>query len=77
MRYFCRPLEGDVNPPYFFLPHEEYTKMRYFGDNDGETRILTEDDVETLTKCLRRMLMLDPEQRAKAAEFVSDPCFKG
>ncbi|KAF8246292.1 hypothetical protein K440DRAFT_662229 [Wilcoxina mikolae CBS 423.85] len=49
-RYFCRPLEGDVNPPYFFLPHEEYVKMHYFGDNDGQTRILTEDDVETLTK---------------------------
>jgi hypothetical protein len=62
-----------------YLPLEEMVHLFYFGTKGGhidpETLDLSVADTEMLSRCLRRMLVLDPELRAKAMELVDDPWF--
>jgi hypothetical protein len=44
----------------------------YADDYPSETLQLTRKDLERLGKYLRKMLVVDPKQRAAAAELVSD-----
>ncbi|KAK6198454.1 hypothetical protein LQW54_010283 [Pestalotiopsis sp. IQ-011] len=55
-----------------FLPLEEEIKRHYFDESPSETLEFTRQDLEKLGKYLRRMLIVDPKQRAVAAELVSD-----
>lgn len=44
----------------------------YFDGYPSETLELTRHDLEKMGKYLRKMLIIDPKQRAVAAELVSD-----
>lgn len=55
-----------------FLPLEEEIEEHYLRKSPSKTPEFTEQDLEKLGKYLRRMLIVDPEQRAVAAELVSD-----
>ncbi len=55
-----------------FIPLEEEIQRSYFGSYPSEALQLTRKDLEKLGKYLRKMLVVDPQQRAAAAELASD-----
>jgi hypothetical protein len=55
-----------------FLPLEREIQRRYFDDYPSETLQFTRQDIERLGTYLRKMLVINPKQRATAAELVSD-----
>ncbi|KAL2201500.1 kinase-like domain-containing protein [Corynascus similis CBS 632.67] len=64
--------EPDEDPADDFLPLEEEIQRSYVDGYPSETLQLTGKDLENLGKYLRKMLIVDPQQRATAAELVSD-----
>ncbi|KAI0104252.1 kinase-like domain-containing protein [Nemania sp. FL0031] len=55
-----------------FLPLEEEIQRAYVEDYPSEALQLTKRDLERLGKYLRKMLIVDPQQRATAAELICD-----
>lgn len=54
------------------LPLESRIQKAYVGEWPSEELRITGKDLEKLVKYLRKMLVIDPEQRATAAELAND-----
>lgn len=55
-----------------FLPLEEEIRRSYFDGYDISTLKLTEKDLETLGCYLRKMLVVDPAQRATPQQLLAE-----
>lgn len=56
-----------------FLPLEKEIQRSYIDEYKGETLELGEKDLELLYQYLRRMLVVNPEQRAKPEDLLIEP----
>ncbi|KAK0739484.1 kinase-like domain-containing protein [Apiosordaria backusii] len=66
------------NPPSnssadYFLPLEEEIRRSYFDGYESKTLQLDEAELETLGQYLRKLLVVDPDQRASTRELLNDP----
>lgn len=52
-------------------------RQSYFGDCDTENLDLTQADLDVLGRYLRRLLVVDPTQRAVARDLLDDPWVMG
>ncbi len=76
-RMVCRPMVWhahcinhiEEDSTDHFLPLEEEIQRAYVDGYPSETLQSTRKDLERLGKYLRRMLIVDPQQRAAAAEL--------
>jgi serine/threonine protein kinase len=58
-----------------FSPLEDDVRNSYRGSYRREDLELGEKELEQLTNLLRRMLVIDPEERAQVTELLDDPWF--
>ncbi|KXX74834.1 Protein kinase dsk1 [Madurella mycetomatis] len=63
----------DNSSAEYFLPLEDELRRSYFEGHDAKTLPLREVEINTLGRYLRKLLVIDPTQRAKAHELLSDP----
>ncbi len=57
-----------------FLPLEDDV-LKYYFANHITGPLLSKEDIRVLTICLRKMLVLDPSDRAQAHVLLQDPWF--
>lgn len=56
-----------------FLSLEKEIQRSYIDEYESETLDLGEKDLEMLGRYLRRMLVVDPEQRARSEDLLAEP----
>ena len=59
-----------------FLPLEDQLARYYFAEYIKGPPTLSKDDIGMLGKCLQKMLVLDPRDRAQTFVLLQDPWFK-
>ena len=63
---------ADSNP---FLPLEDAIFRFYFAEHIKGVLPLSKENIKILAACLKKMLVLDPRNRAHAHELLLDPWF--
>jgi len=66
------PADTDANE---LLPLEDELTRYYFAEHITGPLSLNKEDISTLGKCLQRMLVLDPRNRAPANVLLQEPWF--
>ncbi len=60
-----------------FRPLEQLLRKEYFDTCRRHTTELKMEDFQLLTCYLRRMLVIDPEERASLNDLITDPWISG
>lgn len=69
------PMKKALTPPP--LPPAQQLRRAYFRNSDPEKLPLGGEDMACLKGYLRKMLVVDPDQRATSSELLSDPWVAG